>query len=316
MSADRIRKAIHNPLLAYNHIEREFSRKLQPSLKYIYDDSGVMILEEDWDTLIILDACRYDIFEQVCDLPGELAKRRSVASATPDFLINNFSDVTAHDTIYISANAKVGKYREILDLFKTVGVWDNDIHEGVGQINPDSVSDPEPVIEKTLDIHQQFPDKRLIVHLVPPHIPHLVKDGEHLSANSPYRTYEAAREGEVDAETMRDVYRENLAYVIDSIKPLLQTLDGKTVISSDHGELLGEGIPMLYRLIHGRWSFYNRQKFDYGHYRFVDVPELRDVPWLELPYNDRREISIGTPREDELNEDQLDEHLRALGYRS
>jgi hypothetical protein len=52
---------------------------------------GINVLEEDWDNLVILDACRYDLFKQVNDISGDLQKRQSQASMTAEFLNRNFA---------------------------------------------------------------------------------------------------------------------------------------------------------------------------------------------------------------------------------
>jgi hypothetical protein len=36
-----------------------------------------------------------------------------------------------------------------------------------------------------------------------------------------------------------EAYLDNLRYVLDNIEELLQNVDGKVVISADHGELFG-----------------------------------------------------------------------------
>lgn len=44
------------------------SRVLSPIQSKLYDDSsGVEVSEESWDLLIVLDACRADLFEEVVD---------------------------------------------------------------------------------------------------------------------------------------------------------------------------------------------------------------------------------------------------------
>lgn len=57
---------------------------------------------------------------------------------------------------------------------------------------------------------------------------------------------------------MQDVYRENVAYGLEYAQNLLEALDGKTVVTADHGELLGESVPLLIRLLHARWGIRDR----------------------------------------------------------
>ena len=54
----------------------------------------VKVMEEEWDYLIVLDACRYDYFEQMYREffnAGVLLKKISLGSGTSDWLRNNFN---------------------------------------------------------------------------------------------------------------------------------------------------------------------------------------------------------------------------------
>lgn len=70
-----------------------------------YNEEGIDIFNKDWDNLIILDACRADIFEQEVDLPGEFKTKQSKASKTKEFIKANFTDRTLHDTVYVAGNS-------------------------------------------------------------------------------------------------------------------------------------------------------------------------------------------------------------------
>lgn len=309
----QVAKGLQHPMKAIIHIGESVGWSL---LRLKYDTRGVSILDEDWDTLIILDACRYDVFKNTNDLGGELKKKRSIASATSHFLIDNFKKRTAYDTVYLSANPKIGIHRDQIDVFKLVGMWTpGEKIEKQSQINPRSFMDPDPVIGRAMELHNEYPNKRHIIHLMPPHVPHIWKDGKELPSNSPYRTYEAARNGEILASTMREVYQENLNHTLTCLKPLLANITGKVVLSSDHGELLGEGIPIMDRFLHRRWSMDELEKFDFGHYGLLNVPLLREVPWLEIDAGARRNIVEDEPKPPDITTESIDEQLEALGYR-
>jgi hypothetical protein len=70
----------------------------------------------------------------------------------------------------------------------------------------------------------------------------------------------ARRYGE---DVLRHAYGENLKIVLKYASKLLQNLSGKIVITSDHGELLGE-------------------EGYYGHMMWSNHFLLREVPWLDL----------------------------------
>jgi len=111
------------------------------------------------------------------------------------------------------------------------------------------------------------------------------------------------------------VYAENLGYIVEEAQHLIDSISGKVVLTADHGELLGEGMPFWMKVCHSRWD--NQwKKYDYGHYRNVDVPGLVDVPWVELPARDRRQIDADRPVRDEYESENIDNKLEALGYKT
>lgn len=311
MNLGQIKTGIRHPGSAARFLS---DRGRSAVLRWTFDTSGIHILDRDWDTLIILDCGRYDVFSEIIDLPGTLTKERSLASVTADFVKRNFLGCRAHDVVYLSANPVVGSQEKYLDIYKLVGVWHKTEQKKRGQENQRAITDPEPVVEKAIDLHENYPNKRHIVHILPPHVPHTFKDGEVLASDSPYRNYNAAREGRVDASVMRKVYEENYKYVINKIQPLLDEINGKKVITADHGELLGEGMPQWMKFLHNRWG--NQwDMYNFGHYGDIDVPELVDIPWFELPTETRREIVSEPPTANTYNSERVEEKLEALGYR-
>lgn len=315
MARGRLARALAHPALVRRYVGDRLVERLQggpPS------DPGISVLDAEWDTLVLLDACRYDVFEEVNDIPGELSCKRSRGSTTYEFLEENFDGRRATDTVYISANAVVGDCHDYLDVYKLVGLW-GDLGDGDHRdddTNPASLTDPEPVVEEALRANREWPKKRLVVHFLQPHTPFVVKDGEPLPPGSVYRTFQGARAGTVTPEEVRAVYAENVEYVLQYVAQLVAELDGKTVVTADHGELLGEGIPFHLRVAHPRWGVTQLSNFDYGHYGGVRVPELVDVPWLEPEWTERRDIveaeeSLGV----EMNEGAIEGQLAALGYK-
>jgi hypothetical protein len=312
MKLKQVKKGLLHPRLAARFLINNGGEQL---LRRTFDDSGIKILDRDWDTLVIFDCARYDVFDAVVDLPGTLSKERSLASVTANFVKRNFRDREAHDVVYLSANPAVGSREEFLDVYKFVGVWHESERDARAQENRRGLTDPEPVIKKAWELHEEYPNKRHIVHVLPPHVPHLFREGEQLDEDSPYRNYEAARENEVSAADMHDVYAENLEYVVQETIELIESIEGKVVLTADHGELLGEGMPMWMKACHNRWG--NQwHKYDFGHYSNVDVPELVEIPWMVQPYNHRRDIISEEPITDEYDTKSIENKLEALGYRT
>jgi len=72
---------------------------------------------------------------------------------------------------------------------------------------------------------------------------------------------------------------------------LIRELDGKSVVSADHGELLGE------RLL----PFTSRK---YGHFEYLAAEQLRRVPWHVVDSDDRRRIVADAPIESARMDDE------------
>jgi hypothetical protein len=63
-------------------------------------------------------------------------------------------------------------------------------------------------------------------------------------------------------EQVKEYYRKDLRLALEEVKRLIEGLDGKIIVTADHGELLGEG--------------------GWGHYIGGTEDELLNVPWLEV----------------------------------
>lgn len=107
---------------------------------------------------------------------------------------------------------------------------------------------------------------------------------------------------DVDDETLRQAYGDTLDAVLDVVQGSLDDLAGKTVVTADHGELLGDRMAPV--PLEG-----------YGHPRGVYMPELVEVPWHIVREESRRRIRVDPPAESvEVDDRAVDDSLRALGY--
>jgi len=138
------------------------------------------ILDGDWDHLIILDACRYDVFkESYRKYPslkeGKLKKRKSRGSSTSEWLHKTFTK-TLPNTIYISANPFINNRNLTLketttnynkdwnpteNFKKVVDIWDKGWDKETTTVLPREVNKE---VKKHLD-HRQ------IIHYIQPHTP-------------------------------------------------------------------------------------------------------------------------------------------------
>lgn len=285
--------------------------------------NGIDVMREDWDNLIILDACRYDAFEETNNIEGDLKSVTSSGSHSTDFIKENFFGGEYHDTIYVSANTHAEKIDDGI-FFKVDKTYSDS--QITNSIEKNKKRDPELVHDLALENNDQHPNKRLIVHFMQPHSPYigpraeevrtnlLKKEGLKLrywcdpeeidvSENIHYNDLlQAARAGHISDEVLWEIYVENLTIGLDWAEELISTLDGKSVITADHGELLGDASSII-------------KPDTYFHYNDLYIPELRIVPWLEVESESRREIQSEEPiGVEDVDDEVVSEQLEALGY--
>lgn len=273
------------------------------------------ITEEDWDYLIVLDACRYDVFKDVYEdyLSGDLSKKESPACRTPDWFKSEFNDKKFDDIVYVSSNPHINSraeskgikasenFHDVIDVWMTG--WDDD----------KMTVPPEEVKKAAEEASSKYPDKRLIIHFIQPHYPYLDQKIEGLdwvkgnrSADIPFlkkifrKTEEIIlgdklsntigrtnswrirnflnarcldgqdekvwRELHKDMDRWKELYENNLRSALEEVESLTTQLNGKTVVTADHGEALGE-------------------QDIFVHPAGIDIRVLREVPWLEIKNN-------------------------------
>lgn len=267
--------------------------------------SGERFVEKDWDNLIILDGCRYDTFKEVNWIDGSCGQCTSPASESLSFIEENFIGQNLHDTVYVSGNPYLyeipdGTFHALYSCVESD--WDGELE----------TVPPEPIVDEAVDASHKHPHKRLIVHFMQPHAPFIGERGRRIEQGgwAPERETDSfiwtdlqyGKDG-IDTETVRSLYRENLEYVLQHVEKFLDSVDGKTVITSDHGNLVGErGFPIPVK--------------SYGHPRHYYHSALVTVPWHEVTGERRRIYSEPTvDQQTDIKEDVLDNRLADLGYR-
>lgn len=280
---------------------------------YRRTDGGCKVADEDWDTLLLLDCCRYDAFGDVC--PESFEERISLGSATKEFVIKNFTNDTHHDIVYVTANPLVetnasDRFHAIVNLWKDE--W-NDEYDTVM---------PEVVADAVRTAHEKYPDKRVVGHFLQPHVPYIGPTGQDLPTASSLdakrdelitgrhaerdaRTaYSLLRHGEVSRDVVWQAYMESLEIAFDKVESLLDDLEGKTVVSADHGDLFGERT----------WATLGR---GYGHAIRTPTEHLIRVPWWVQERGERKDVVAEPPVADEEREaaaEEIEEKLAHLGY--
>ncbi|WP_161782048.1 hypothetical protein [Halolamina rubra] len=257
-------------------------------------------MEEDWDNLIVLDSCRFDLFRDSWDGPGQLSSVLSMGSDTTEWLNRNFNDEYP-DTVYVAGNPQL-RANDLEELFfKVNNVWETNWNERFNTVLP------EVMANNTIEAQKNHSDKRIISHWVQPHYPFIGETGaeiEHRSLSGDgivendqrnVSIWEKLSQGLIDEETVRQAYQENLEVALPEVRRLINELDGKTIVTSDHGNIFGK-----YGL--------------YGHPGNKFIRELLEVPWLTVE-GSRRNITMGkTLHVAEENVD-VNERLQDLGYK-
>jgi hypothetical protein len=295
------------------------------------------LVAEDEFVLIVLDACRYDYFNRVYSeyLEGELRKTWSSGNRTPRWIPNTWSE--KYDLTYIAgapwmSDFKFGEkrfdYRPSEHFDTIVPVWRDHWDENR------FTTDPKAITETSLN-HLSFDEpSRLVVHCMQPHEPYIAnesgnyadepvtplwKQGDH-HENHPvdritdnqkslprYSISEQIADGILTYSELRSMYEWNLRAVLGEVQQILKHIDPntRTVITADHGELLGEK------------SFLDK--------KLIGHPDrthwiLREVPWFEVdPAMLKGETFDGeissepTTPPDDIEGVQKD-RLRQLGY--
>lgn len=275
---------------------------------HVFDD-------EDWDVLVVLDACRADLMAEVVDddhaarwpwaHSGET--RWSLASSSEEFMQRSFTNEYADDmaeTVHVTSNVFSDAELDADDWAELDEVWRYEWDDRRG------TTPARAVINRAVATWRDDEPERMIVWLMHPHAPFINHEwswtGKSIDcAESEWGGYDSdktvwnrMRDSEVTREMVWNAYKDNLVYALDEVDRLLSSIDAETVaITSDHGNGLGErGI--------------------FGHPSGIACPALREVPWMLATATDTGEVvSGGEQTAEEVTDDDVEERLRALGYR-
>ncbi len=281
--------------------------------------SGVNILELEWDHLIILDACRCDIFEKVYRhfFPENASFRciESTASSTMEFIRKNILESPEvlkklKNVVFVNANPVIDHVlgdRIHRIFYRYIPVWRKYWNEDLGTVEPKHTY---MVALKTL---LKYSDKRMIIWFLQPHYPYIDKRFRHINAlgrefmNKAIRSNQdknlatlmkiiatLTRRGylcagipdniceymhQARSEAMK-AYTCNLIIALQHIKKLAEILLGRIAVTSDHGEAFGEPLSELFPLN------------VYGHPSRTKILPLIQVPYLTIENNISRCVAI------------------------
>lgn len=168
------------------------------------------IIEESWDYLIVLDACRFDYFEELYEryLEGSLEKRVSPIPASSSFPTKEwcekvFGDRYHEDIVYVSGhpgiNSKTGwgDFAVKGHVYKVIDVWDWGWGENMLTVHPKSVT------KAAIEAKEKYPSKRFIVHYMQPHAPFVCLEDIRYERENPIQKIRSyiKTDGSGDSET-------------------------------------------------------------------------------------------------------------------
>ena len=213
-----------------------------------------LIHDGDFDTLIILDAMRYDIFKQLNKIPGKLYKAKSPASHTWEWLNKTFPDkypwtyFTAHP--HITEKELPHRWDGSKHFDKVVPIYMKCWNDELGTVHPRDVC--KVVGTSRYD--------KAIVHFIQPHGPWI---GRNKLLNpwtlEQHQTHNMMADWVMNKLQMyptkfRILYKDNVRLVLDTIQKNLKLFKGKVVITADHGEMLGEKGLYLHKSDFPKWA--------------------------------------------------------------
>ena len=223
-----------------------------------------LIHSTNWDILIVLDACRYDYFKEINWIKGKLSCVRSPAPHT--FFWFKATWPKKYDAVYFSANPlinskgipspELGNLDAHKHFKRVIDVWKSGWDEELGTVPPWEVN-------KAVESYYDY-DSRKVIHYMQPHGPWIGKHSLYKASK-----FRPGLGGDVELIPklkelgkwcLRELYVDNLHLVLAYVSALLESIKGKVVITSDHGECLGE---------------HNK----YLHTPMYEVPEIKIVPW-------------------------------------
>lgn len=250
----------------------------------------------DWDVLLVLDACRQDILQQVADWP--IGGCSSPATMTDEWLAAATDSRIFEGATVVSSNSLYAEHD--LGLRKLHQLWETEWVDRLGNVPP------EPVLDR-IDDSIAGNNTPVVGHIGPPHAPYIARIGGKWLPVFPEITewhWDSNREefeqlsqqaamatGVVNLDRAVRGYRASVRSVWNIVAEYVArwVREGLTVVvTADHGETFGR--------LRDFWLV--------EHPSGCYVPPLTRVPFAVFKDGERR----GTTPE------TTEETLRALGY--
>lgn len=330
-----IKKGLHSPEKVPNYLYRNFQSLSQTARLEAYRRRNAIgrqkplihdFIDNEEFVLVILDACRYDLFDEIYKdyLTGDLDRVWASGRWTAEYCERTWTE--KYDLTYINSipvfsdfylELRNMDFRPSEHIRDIVHMWDHEWDPSLG------TTPPEEVTDEALRHANADKPTRIVAHYAQPHVPYIGKEtidawssdeiasSETISdlqdllsqdTKRPTQTVlEKIRSGEVDDDELKKSYQSNLHYVMKEVVRLIQRVDYPVIITADHGEHLGEK----------------------GHYLHEeDSTVVRQIPWLlvnknkvEAKSNKKRSSNAYASHKYTGSESKLEDHLRNLGYK-
>lgn len=273
-------------------------------------------IEQEEFAIIILDACRYDVFSNVYEefLEGELSKVWSSGRWTKEYAQNTWegnNNLTYINTAPVISDFYFSKQGDDLNpenfFEELIPVWET-------HWDPTTYTVPaEKVTDTALSLSSRPENTRLVAHYMQPHLPYVgdeklniwkseTNPKDRIGNNEKNPTdvlIDAIESDNISTTDIEKAYISNLEYVLLEVCRLIQNLDCPIVVTSDHGENLGEN---------GRY------------FHEHNTLHTRLIPWLVVDSNVNEIENENTATNDQENvsedigEDVVQNRLKHLGY--
>ena len=259
---------------------------------------GSLIKEGKFNTLIVLDACRYDTFVEVAyelNINGDLKCVDSEVLGTATWYFKNWMGFPGEsELIGIIANPWGMRYS--LKFIETYKAWDETAD--AAKVDPD----------RTMEFYRKYAaGKKAMIHFIPPHQPFISPKGldlykklgidlsgmggtnwddrDNFKSLSHIQKWISAYGRKGHWPEVKDAYKDNVRFILEKILRWMPEFLPPVVITADHGEVVGEGGPN------------NTGGYGHCHSQPNVIKYQRLVPWLTFK-----------------KKDYVKERLKILGY--
>lgn len=329
-----IKKGLRSPEKVPNYLYRNFQSLSQAARLEAYRRRNAIdrqkslihdFIDNEEFVLVILDACRYDFFNEIYEdyLTGDLDRVWASGRWTAEYCERTWTE--EYDLTYINSipvfsdfyfELRNMDFRPSDHIEKIVHMWEHEWDSSLGTTPPEAITD-----EALRHANGNGPT-RIVAHYAQPHVPYIGEErieawDSEVAANTdtdelrdlfeegserPTQVVlEKIRNGEVSDRQLKRAYRSNLDYVMSEVIRLVERINCPVVVTADHGEHLGEN------------GYYLHEE---------DSAIVRQVPWLIVGEN---KVGVVTNKKDPSethratsysgSKNDVEEQLRHLGYK-